>query len=314
MALSGILCYLLAVAAAWLFRLAYLGWFGGFLLWLVILLPPVVSLLSLPAMLSMRLALEAPESVTQGEEAELCLLFQSKRRFPVGQVRVRLRIENLYTGEQRRESFRFDAVSLSRSLLPLPTADCGALRLSVERWTCADALGLLALRRARPDAVTCVILPQAAEPENAGFTEPSSQTQPRLKPKYGGGFAEDHELRAYRPGDSMNSVHWKLSSKMDELIVREALVPENDKIYLILQANAADDRGLQTLLWLSQQLNRRELPHLIVANEVYPVADGAGTLAALKKILSAPKIAAVSCELSDARAVYRVKNGEVRVC
>lgn len=314
MELTGFLCYLLAVGAARLFELAYLGWFGGFLFWLVLLLPPMLSLLSLPALLSMRLSLETAESVTQGEAAELRLLFQSKRRFPVGKVRVRLRIENLYTGELRRESYCFDAVGTSCGVVPINAVDCGALRLQVERWTCADALGLLVLRRARPAAVRCVVLPKAAEPDSAGFTEPSTGTQPRMKPKYGGGFAEDHELRAYRPGDSMNSVHWKLSSKMDTLIVREALVPENDKIYLILQRNGPDDRGLQTLLWLSQQLDRRELPHQIVADEVYPVADEAGTLAALKRILSVPKSAAVPCSLSDARAVYTVSGGEVSVC
>ena len=42
------------------------------------------------------------------------------------------------------------------------------------------------------------------------------------------GPGEDYDLRDYRPGDPMRSIHWKLSSKWDELIVREraeAFVP-----------------------------------------------------------------------------------------
>ena len=34
-------------------------------------------------------------------------------------------------------------------------------------------------------------------------------------------YGEDYELRDYRPGDPMRMMHWKLSSKRDDLIVRE---------------------------------------------------------------------------------------------
>ena len=41
-----------------------------------------------------------------------------------------------------------------------------------------------------------------------------------MKPKPQG-FSEEHELRPYREGDAINLIHWKLSSKYDEPIVRE---------------------------------------------------------------------------------------------
>lgn len=312
--LSGILFYLLIVGAAWLFRLAYLGWFGSFILWLVILLPPVFALLSLPAMLSMKLGLESPETVSCGEQAELSLVFHTKRRFPVGKVLVRLEITNLYTGKVQHNDFRFDAVASSVGSVRIPSSACGALRIRVLRWSCADVIGLLHLRRANPPAARCVVLPLAKAPETAIAAEALPESQPRMKPKYGGGFAEDHELRAYRPGDSMNSIHWKLSGKTEELIVREPLVPENDKTYVILQKIGPDDRGLQTLLWLSQQLNRHEISHIILSDDLYPVSDDTGTIAALKEILSKPGKAAIHVPLGDAKRIYTIEAGEVSVC
>lgn len=311
---AGILCWLLLLGLTWLFRMAYLGWMGQFLLWAVLLLPPLVSLLDLPALLGLRLELRAPEHAHCGDKAELQLLFHTARRFPVGKVRLQLVTENLYTGEKHRSQFSFDAVGESMGALPIPTEDCGALRLSVRRWTCSDPLGLLALRKRAPSPALCVVLPRPVQPDQALADENPPETQPRMKPKYGGGFAEDHELRPYRPGDAVNSVHWKLSSKTDDWIVREPLLPENDRIYLVLEADGEDHRGLESLYWLSLRLAGREIPHRILSRELWPVTDEAGTVCALHAILSSPPTEPAPCDFSDARVIYRIRGGEVRVC
>lgn len=35
-----------------------------------------------------------------------------------------------------------------------------------------------------------------------------------MKPRVGA-YAEEHELRPYRPGDPMRTVHWKLTAKQE---------------------------------------------------------------------------------------------------
>lgn len=312
--LSGLILYVLAVAAVCIFRLSYLGWFGVFLFWLVVLLPPLTLLLSLPSMLSMKLGLSSPETVSCGEEAELSLVFKNARRLPVGHVRIRLEIDNLRTGIQSNFDYQFDAVGSSTGTVRIPSDTCGMLRIRARRWTCSDLIGVFHLKKASPHAVHCCILPLPEAPETAVENETLSESQPRMKPKYGGGFAEDHELRVYRPGDAMNSVHWKLSAKTGDLIVREALIPENDKTYVLLQKPTEDERGLKTLYWLSQELNALELPHVLVSDDLYPVTDDAGTVAALKSILSKRPCAPVRADLSDARRVFSVDGGEVSVC
>ena len=74
-------------------------------------------------------------------------------------------------------------------------------------------------------------IPETPEPMP---TLPAGETAgSAVKPKPGGGFSEDHDLRPYIEGDPMNLVHWKLSSKHDELIVRESLVLDKGNIRLI---------------------------------------------------------------------------------
>ena len=61
--------YLLAIAGAFVFSRTYIGWFGEYLLWAVILLPPMLTLLSIPSMKALRIRCAAPTTVNLGKEA-----------------------------------------------------------------------------------------------------------------------------------------------------------------------------------------------------------------------------------------------------
>ena len=77
------------------------------------------------------------------------------------------------------------------------------------------------------------------------------------KPKPGGGLAENHELRLYRPGDSMNQIHWKLSAKTGKYIVREAMEPIRNRILVTMELKGTPeqlDRKFGRLLWLGSHL------------------------------------------------------------
>ena len=43
--------------------------------------------------------------------------------------------------------------------------------------------------------------------------------------KKGSDYSETFQLREYVPGDSIKQIHWKLSEKLDKLVVREASLP-----------------------------------------------------------------------------------------
>ena len=91
--------YLFLCGLAYLFSLTYVGWFGGYLLWAVIVLPPALTLLSLPSMLSLRISCRVPERVNLGEKAELSIKFSNRRLLPVRYCSFTVRVVNLFTGE-----------------------------------------------------------------------------------------------------------------------------------------------------------------------------------------------------------------------
>ncbi len=306
-----ILLWLLFVGAAWLFRMSYIGWFGPWLLAVVVVVPPVMFLLSLPSMLRMKILLQTNARVVKGTEAALKIAFQCRGLLPVHSVTIHLEIRNRYTGEAHQQSFIFRNVVTSESEMPLPTEQCGMLSCRILRYEAGDALGLFSIRRRCDAAAFCCVLPDAKKCSNPLDLEETTQNSSRLLPKYGGGFAEEHDLRVYRPGDPPNSIHWKLSSKTEDLIVREALVPEARTVYVVLALCGENDSGLSVLRWLSAELLQREEPHVIVADSLYPVGSEDECDAALANLLARPMGELCHFDETSARRIYTIKGSEV---
>ena len=87
-----------------------------------------------------------------------------------------------------------------------------------------------------------------------------------LRPRPGGGPGEDYDLREYRVGDPLRSVHWKLSSKKDELVVRETLEPQQAAIVVTYDHFGPPedlDRTFAQLWALSRWLLQQDRPHHI---------------------------------------------------
>ncbi len=304
--------YLFLVAAAWLFRASYIGWLGPYVFAASILLPLVILLFSLPSMMGLQIGLISPERVMRGGDGKLILDFYNPRLLPVHSVTLHLEVRNRYTGTKTRHNFIFRNLESSQSEVPLSTEECGELECTLLRFECRDALGIFSIRRRGHSVCSCTVMPPAVECDSPVNFDASLSTATVLKPKYGGGFAEEHDLRAYRPGDTVNSVHWKLSSKMDELIVREALVPENSTIFVVLSRIGEKDRGLEVLRWLSRTLLEREEAHIIVADSLYHVTNEEECDQAIASILSWPIREPCGFDAAGARCIFTVSAGEVR--
>lgn len=82
--------------------------------------------------------------------------------------------------------------------------------------------------------------------------------------------SEVFQIREYTPGDRLQNIHWKLSAKSDELMVREHSLPKGCPIVLLLgnkgnakQTPAQRDRFLQIAASLSFALMDAECPHIV---------------------------------------------------
>ncbi len=240
------LAYLSALSFALLLHLFYAEAVSFLILFLLLCLPVFSILISIPLFVRTRVTLRTGASVRIGQTASLRVSVESRLFLPAAHVRVALTGENLLTGAKypvRRVTF--DGSLSDAVLAELPTAHCGVLRFRIKRATVSDYLGLVAIPIRRPETVSICVLPREDVPADVpAFVESLSK---RMLPKRGGGFSEEHELRPYRDGDSVGSIHWKLSSKLDEIIIREPMEVQQQLILCTLDLYGSPEQLDDTL-------------------------------------------------------------------
>lgn len=276
------LLYLLTVIGCVIFYFAYLEWMAWLLLVAVLCLPIAGFLLSLPAMLTAKVSLSCGLPVKLGENEPITL--QTVCPLPAPPVRGRIRIRRVTTGQVWKLKPGKD----------LPADHCGQLLCLPERIKIYDYLGLFYIRQRKKEPLSAVILPKPQPIEHLPDLE--RQLAQSWRPKPGGGFAENHELRLYRPGDSLNQIHWKMSAKTGKYIIREAMIPVSSRIVLTLAIRGTPeelDRKFGQLLWLGQRLLEKELRHewcVLTGDGMkrLPITGEAELMDALHTVLSQP--------------------------
>lgn len=260
--------YLMALAAAGLFFVSFSDWFSFYILALALVFPFFSLAVSLPGMLGCRVSLDAPGgAVRRGSGHEAGLRVENRWGLPVGRVAVDLSCRNLMTGQTGTVRRKGVGGSLGMDFRePLDTSHCGCLRWEVRRVRVCDLLGIFSIRRAVPQAARVLVLPLNLPAEGVKGLMGMEDKNPVMKPRPGGGPGEDYDLRPYRPGDPLRSVHWKLSSKVDDLVVRETLEPRKTAILLTFDLYGPAevlDRAFDRLDAVSRGLIEAERGHYV---------------------------------------------------
>ena len=246
------LLYLTAAFGCLVFYWAYREWLSWVFLMVTLGLPWVSLVLSLPAMLLCRVELRCPNAATVGDSIAVSCV--TSGYFPAPAIKGRVRVRRLLTGKCWKIGLDME----------LPTNHCGSLEiLSKGLWVC-DYLGLFAIPVIGKDKKILTVRPAPVALETP--PDMSRYLVNAWKPKPGGGYSENHELRLYRPGDNLHQVHWKLSAKTGKMILREPMeaIRGLSKVTLELRGSEKElDQKLGKLRWVSLYLLQKEVPHQI---------------------------------------------------
>ena len=275
------IAYLFILLVCFFSYLIFQVWFSWILLLAAAVLPILSLLLSLPAMLTATVVFQAPAQGRVNVPARTAL--QVNCRFPVPPMKCRIRLHNLLTGHRY----------IGKPGEYLPVQHAGVLKITVTHlWIC-DYLGLFR-RDLRPNRVyTMAVMPKPVADSLDGVGREGFGNG--WKPKQGG-YAENHELRLYRPGDDLRLLHFKMSAKTGKLIYREPVVQQQFRVCLALTLSgkpAQLDDKLGRLLYLSDRLLGEHIPHEILCrsglgDQRYRIINRDSQTAALTQIMSCP--------------------------
>lgn len=206
------------------------------LLWFLLLLPLPLLGYGLAARWGLRVSAEPQEQTVQkGEPCSYILCIQNSTilLFPFIEAHISL---------PQKNAVRCCAQTVTLSLFPLALERVqdsvtfryrGSYTIAVQKLYAYDLLRLFKVCVPAEAACTVSVLPRrpaAGRVIRHPVTDADIREDPALR---GGERAEINDVRTYRIGDPLRSIHWPLSAKWDDLIVKEQQTEHTAEVLLL---------------------------------------------------------------------------------
>ena len=255
------LIYILALLGAIIFFLFYWMWFSWFILMVMLLILPCGFLISIFSALFFHLETDAHKTVAKGDNAEISFTSHGLDFFPYTLYSVSITMTEVMTGEQTTIRFVSQCNATDRVLLD--TRHCGVYSFSEAKVRAYDIFGLffIPIRIGAKGEVIVKPIPcmPGVMPDLNGFKAKSLRKSDQP-------YSEIYDLREYQPGDPIKRIHWKISAKKENYMVKEPQeeVFGHSRIYLPLTRNRGKlDQYLGEVLFTSKYFLDHDIEHKI---------------------------------------------------
>ncbi len=273
--------YIAIVVVCICFYVMYKDYLSFLTLVFVLALPVCLFILLVLVKRGVRVDLaSAFTSVNKGEEVAIELRFDNRWILPISRVEADLTCFNHFSGQQEKKTFVL-AVS-ARNLTVVRAAFfseyCGNLFVRLDKVRFYDYGGLFCLGTKPRKELQIAVMPKIYPLEADLKPDMGSETDSDLysSRKSGDDVSEVFDIRSYHAGDKLRSIHWKLSSKRDDLMVKEFSLPLSTKIVIVLdmavdsvkdvsdfsQVNQRVEVLLETAISISYALISQKIQHV----------------------------------------------------
>ena len=179
-------------------------------------------------------------TITRGEDTELLVMVRHNGLIPIAPVV--LRIPSM-TGQTDREIRLKDMPGRTQSLrMPIHAAHVGVYSSGIRSCTVEDLLGLFSRTVCPKETVFhLTVLPQTfqTDPLKMAPGDPGSEVMSRATED----LNAPSDIRSYQPGDAMKKIHWKLSLRKGELIVRKYDEPVLQDVLILMDCSKPPSWG-----------------------------------------------------------------------
>ena len=263
-------------------------------------------------------------SATKGSAVALQVTFANESRFPVPHARVTVRVRNLLTGEAADVPVSASLPPRSTVSVPveLSSALCGRLECSVDRMRLFEVFRLFSRGVACQAERRLTVMPNLHEARlrDVYAASPLSDTTVFSPYVRGSDLSETFGLREYEQGDELKRIHWKLSEKIDKMIVRDASLPLDNALMMFWDKGVstrsedsalAADTMAEVVLALMEQLVHAGVTFEISSNDIPAsrcvrafVTDENDIYEVIGQLLSAPFVPAAESGLAEYLRFY----------
>ncbi len=173
----------------------------------------------------------------EGDTAHLKLKLNTEKHLLVtGGIYLRLAIINEMIGDTDYKSVFLPLAGRRQEYdIPLILKCCGRIQICCEEMKVQDVLQLFCKKTSFQSELSGIVYPRMVNlhVEMADTAIGSPRDEGMMQNRRGNDPTETFDIREYAPGDDIRSIHWKLSCKTDQLILREASEPFHYRVVIL---------------------------------------------------------------------------------
>ncbi len=238
--------YLMFLTIAGFFAVLYNEYFIGIIFLVAAILPLVLLGILIYSSVKIIIKLDTTTLlVGKDEYLNLTIHLKNTSVFPISKMNLLIRYYNEFSGEMKRENIQvtLDQKSSQNVSCQITSKYCGNLLFEVISVKIYDYFLLWRVNKKIRQAVHIAVMPDTYEMSNDIITENpfmivDSDVFSEHKP--GDDPAEIFGIREYREGDKPNRIHWKLSYKQEQLMIKEFSDPVKDAIVVLMNLNCGE--------------------------------------------------------------------------
>lgn len=165
-----------------------------------------------------------PAVLGKNKEEEGKVIIRNKHGLPSGKMYVTLTIMNELTGEENRVMLPLEKEQKNYcAFVRFGSGHCGKITVKPDRISIMDLFGMIPVHFFIKAQNTVTVLPEtfpldADDISAIGHSDESDLGRDDIR---GNDMNEVFQLRGYIPGDRLQGIHWKLSSKLDQILFRD---------------------------------------------------------------------------------------------
>ena len=176
---------------------------------------------------------------TQGDKMKVTVLIKNKMLFPITHIRIKIKYRNNFDEKTMYQmvKVRIDGKSTLKVEIAPFFHYCGLVEAEIGPVYISDYIGLIETAAKGMSKALIYVMPALTSPvdivdSRKGHTAPDSDSY--STESSGDDPSEVFDVRPYRPGDRLQRIHWKLTARADDFMVKEFSRPEKDSIILFL--------------------------------------------------------------------------------
>jgi len=233
--------YLLFLIITGLYAILYNVYFTGIIFLVAVFLPLVLMVLLIITYTKVTVKLDTATPVAgKGEYLNLSVNLNNASIFPISRLNVFLCYYNDFSGIIQKEKIlvSMDRNSTQNVTCQISSTYCGNLIFKLNSICIYDYFFLFSLRKKLNKSLKIAVVPEFYELSDDIIVDNNQvviDSEIYSEYKSGDDPSEVFGIREYREGDKPHHIHWKLSYKQDQLMIKEFSEPKNCSIVVLLE-------------------------------------------------------------------------------